>query len=556
MFSRGWKICLCSLLFCSLSFAQSTILDSSYFQSPVKHKTVITGSFGELRTNHFHAGIDFRSSHGPKRDSLFASASGYVSRIKVQASSYGQSLYLDHDNGYTTVYAHLHEYAPKIEYHLKKKQYELEMSHLDYYLDSTKVYIEQGEFIGIMGNTGRSSGPHLHFEIRETASEIPVNPYLFNLKPEDHKKPLLKSLFIHTLDSTGHYIDRKYLGVKDKKGYKTSSSEIIEIDAEYIGVALATFDQMDGVNNLNGTYQMSMKQNGQQLFDFTLDKVSFDETRYINAAIDYPYKKTIGNSVIRLYKLPGNLLTNYTRNVSPGIIPLSHKIDTLDIILKDFEANEQAIKLFVKKAAKSDPETTRISNTLRYDSSYHLANGKLSIDIPAYSFDQDVQMKLYHNGLEKISIGDPLVPVYKYLNLAFVSEELSDKHFLGRKKSNGRITNYGGYVNNDTLKSQIRVLGDFSIYKDTEAPKIRKISMSKSSKTWSFALSDNYDASGVCPDIFVECRIDGQWIRHFYDKKNKKIIVKDINLIPENAQILSILLIDPLANRQVVRFNI
>ncbi len=550
-----WKICFCKLLFCTFLQAQSSIIDSSYFQSPVKHKTVITGSFGELRANHFHAGIDFRSSHGPKRDSLFAAASGYLSRIKVQASSYGQSLYLDHDNGYTSVYAHLHEYAPKIEYHLKKKQYELEMSHIDYYLDSTSVFIKKGEFIGIMGNTGRSSGPHLHFEIRETASEIPVNPYAFNLKPEDHKKPILKSLFLHKLDSTGHYLDRKYLGVKDKKGYKTSHTEIIEIDADYIGIALGTFDQMDGVSNLNGTYQMNVSVNGKQRFDFTLDKVSFEETRYINAVIDYPYKKTIGNSVIRLYKLPGNLLTNYTRNPDPGIIPLSHKVDSLDIILRDFEGNTQDIKLYVKKSEQSTSDQPP-PNSIRYDSSYHIANGNLSLHIPQFAFDQDIQLNLYAQGFQKIQIGKPTIPVYKYLSLQLISDKLTNKHFIGRKKANGRIANYGGYVSNDTLKTQLRTLGDFSIYKDETPPTVRKISMSKSSKTWSFAISDNIDAAGICPDIYIRCTVDGQWIRHFYDKKHKKIIVKDIDLLPKNARKISIRTVDPLLNRQITDFII
>lgn len=507
-----------------------------------------------MRSNHFHAGIDFRSSHRPLKDSIFAVADGYVSRIKVQSGSYGQSLYIDHPNGYTSVYAHLHEYAPKVGYHLKKVQYENEKAHVDYYLDSTKVYVKQGEFIGTMGNTGRSSGPHLHFEIRETESEIPINPYFFNLKPKDTRDPLLRSIHLHSLSENGQFVDREFIATETHNNWTRSKRDTLYTSSPFVGFAVGTFDQMNGVNNLNGTYKISLSVADSLQFVYELDRISFEETRYINAAIDYPYKKTIGNSVIRLYKTPGNLLSLYERNDFKGVFPVSNKAKEVIIRLEDFEGNEKKIKLYVARKAKTDAKKTNYS--LRYDTNYVIQNGELSLSIPEYSFDQNIAMRMYAQSDDKIVIGDPKIPVFKYLELSIARENgFAPKTFLGKRSSSGSISNVGSYVKKDTLYAHIRSFGEYALVSDLKAPTVTKISMN-SQKEWRFSLKDNYKQTGHCIDIQIRCLVDGKWIRHYYDKKNDLILVKDISLLPKNAKELVILATDPVGNESSYTFQI
>lgn len=529
-------------------------LDANYFRVPVNHKVAITGSFGELRTNHYHAGIDFRSSHSGTPDSLFAAAEGVIRRIKVQSGSYGQSLYIEHPNGFTTVYAHLHQYAPRIAYHLKKKQYELELAHIDYYLDSTDIKVEKGEFIGFMGNTGRSSGPHLHFEIRHTDTEVPVNPYLFNLKPNDSKDPILKSVHIHRLAKDGSFLSRKFIGTKSKKSYLTSHSDTLNIKSDFIGFAIGTFDQMDGLPNLNGTYRMLMTVDDSLTFDYKLDEISFDETRYINAAIDYDYKKKIGNSVIKLYSTPGNQLGLYRNNDFSGNIKLAKKAKKVNIILQDFEGNETELLFYVAKDSSGKNEASKSGN-IRFDTTQLLKNGSLSLSIPPESFDQNINMTMYRQERSKLVIGDASIPVFKYLSFKAVDNQLSEKSFIGKYSSSGRVSNCGGFIRGDTISTEIKEFGIYGIFEDEKAPVVSKIKMQKKGK-WLFSLKDNYGTRSICPEIKIECSIDGKWIRHYYDEKNDRIEIIDADLVPSGAKELQILVSDPLKNQQIYSFKI
>lgn len=553
-----WKrlaICCCSIFLINicLTSAQEALIDSNYFINPVKHAVRLTGSFGELRSNHYHAGIDYRSSHSGKKDSIFAVADARVSRIKVQSGSYGQSLYLDHSNGYTSVYAHLDEYAPKIEYYLKKKQYEIEQSHIDFYLDSTKVLVKKGEFIGLMGNTGRSTGAHLHFELRETASEIPTNPFYFNLKPGDNKNPILKAVFLHELDSIGNFKDRNWLGIKKvKKSYKSTRDTLVS-NTKTVGLAVSTFDQMDGLSNLNGTHKIKLFVEDSLFFDLTLDKISFEETRYINAAIDYAYKKKVGNSAIRVYRLPGNGLEMYKRNATNGVITLKSKPTKVKLVLEDFEGNNTNFSCFIKY--KEKPKSNNTAALTSYNEPHEIVTTENEIKIPAYSFDHDLDFSI-KCGINSCAIGNEEIPLYKYIKYTQIHKNLSSQHFIGKKNNAGTITSYGGKINGDSISCYIKDCGEYALFQDLDPPSLKRINMSKKSNQWTFKLTDNINTRGTVPDMFIRCEVDGHWIRHFYDEKNDLLIVKDIALISDRAKVLRILIQDAHTNKAHYTFNI
>jgi len=276
--------------------------DSLGFVSPVDHQIRLTGNFMEIRTNHFHSGIDIKSSKGVVGDNIKSVHDGYVSRIKLQSGSYGQSIYIDHPNGYTSVYAHLNEYTPEIEAYIKSIQYDLEKFAIDVYLPDSLLMIKRGQLIGKMGNTGRSFGPHLHFELRRTSSEVPVNPELLGLGPEDSKEPTLQSLNIYTIasDNTVEQTTTKYFK-KDKKHYHLYN-DVVKVNGNRAAFGIQAYDQMNGSSNKNGVYSLNVRVNDEIYYRWTASDFSFEESKKINGFIDYNKQVTLGQKVYKLYE--------------------------------------------------------------------------------------------------------------------------------------------------------------------------------------------------------------------------------------------------------------
>ena len=158
-------------------------LPQDYFENPLNVPIVLAGTFGELRSNHFHSGLDIKTQ---QREGLEvnAAAEGYISRINIQHYGYGKALYVQHPNGYTTVYAHLKKFSPEIEAYVKKRQYANETYEIELFPEADELQVEANELIAFSGNTGGSGGPHLHFEIRDE-NEQPINPFKSLLIEDD-----------------------------------------------------------------------------------------------------------------------------------------------------------------------------------------------------------------------------------------------------------------------------------------------------------------------------------------------------------------------------------
>ena len=172
-----------------------------YFRMPVDMATVrLSGTFGELRSNHFHTGIDISSATGSIGQPVFATADGFLDRVKVQESGYGKALYIKHPNGYTTVYAHLDKFSPAVERYVKEVQYKRERFGVDLYPTDGVFQVKKGEQIGNMGNSGSSQGPHLHFEIRRSSNQKALNPLLFGLPILDDVPPAIRNMKVYFLN--------------------------------------------------------------------------------------------------------------------------------------------------------------------------------------------------------------------------------------------------------------------------------------------------------------------------------------------------------------------
>ena len=257
----------------------------------------LSGTFGEPRSTHFHSGIDIKTQgkEGWDVKSIFP---GNVSRIRISLGGYGKTLYIDHHNQTSTVYAHLKKFAPKIEAYIKSLQYEKESYTLQQFPKKEELSIKAGEIIGYSGNTGSSSGPHLHFEIRETKTQKPLNPLLFNIPIEDTQRPQIQKLFLFypKKDMILTHYEQVSINKLNDSTYQTP----VVNSLGKMGFGLQMFDRQDLSYSKNGIYRAKVFVNGKSIVHFQFDQLDFSDSEKLFINIDYPHfkKKRIKSKII------------------------------------------------------------------------------------------------------------------------------------------------------------------------------------------------------------------------------------------------------------------
>ena len=261
---------------------------TNYFQSPVIGLLVLSGTFGELRANHFHSGIDIKPTQRGSNEGIFSAADGYVSRIRVQEGGYGQALYIAHPNGYTTVYGHLEKFAPDIQAYTRQKQYEKQQFEVDLVLQPNELPMRQGQNIGAMGNRGHSFGQHLHFEIRDSKTEKAINPLLFGLSVPDNTPPEMNGLKVYLMDDKNEVVGTRYVNLTRKSSNQYAIvGDTLDVAAQNVAFALRTNDSHSRESGENGIFSLDLTCNDAPIYHFSTETFGFNETRYINAHLDY-----------------------------------------------------------------------------------------------------------------------------------------------------------------------------------------------------------------------------------------------------------------------------
>jgi len=471
-----------------------------------------------LRSNHFHAGIDIKSSRGEEGDTIRASASGHVSRIKIQRSGYGQVLYLDHPNGMTTVYAHLQRFAPKLQAFITDRQIKNKSYEIDIYPAKGDFLFAQGEPKGLMGNTGMSYGPHLHFEIRETDSEIPENPYLHNIGPEDTRPPLLYAVEAHGLNNEHLKIWSKSQPInkntKNKEG-------IFEIPAWRAGMAIQTFDLMDGASNKNGIYSIEMLVDDTTYYRHVMDRVGFHHSKFINSHVDYAEKKQNNRTLTKCYLAPGNELEFYPEVIQSGEIKLfKNKFRKVEFIIKDYHGNTTAYTCRLKRRDALEGEIIQpvFQKYLKQGEPAKVTLGSCNFYFPTNALDRNTYLNYEEslvNGRIAFKLNDDTQPLFSYPVVSVpltgvVDTALYNKIIL---LYDGK-SSYGGHIENDSLRVRIGAFGAYSVEIDSIPPIIEVGSFLKNASGkpyFRFAIYDNYESSGYADDIKYDVYIDGVW---------------------------------------------
>ena len=522
------------LLVCAMALGWIADYDypKDYFVSPVDREILLSGTFGELRSNHFHAGIDIKSTNGQSGEDVFAAAKGYVARIKVQSGGYGNALYIRHPNGYTTVYAHLDDFIPTIAEYVKQKQYKFQRFSVDLYPEPGDFPIEKHQLIGHLGNTGSSFGPHLHFEVRSSADQVPINPLHFGFSVKDQTPPAIRNLNVYLLDEDRNVYESITPDVLRIREGEYRLKDTLLIPAWRASFALRTDDRISNTTNKNGIYKLDLSVDGASQFAFKMDRVSFGETRYLNAHIDYGAKQLGMGSYHRCFRLPGNKLNLYQTAGSKGIVPLyAEKAQAITINAEDHAGNSSALKFFVKRdTSTSIPDNTTCAAIATNGTAFSFNRDQIKLDFPAGTFynktcityDQDTAA----SGTI-ITVGDKTIPVHRYGQVALRAEGLNakfrDKYFVAHLDEDGEKSNYGGNYRDGWLSTRTRELGAFTIGIDTVPPVIKPVQFSASmtgASRMRFRITDETPVGGDARGLRYKALVDGKWILFEYDAKN------------------------------------
>lgn len=510
-----------------------------YFSSPVDDALKLTGTFGELRPDHFHSGIDIRSKTGGVGQPVFAAAAGHVDRIKVQASGYGNVLYLKHPNGYTTVYAHLDRFSPELEQFVREEQYKKERFEVDLQPSDGQFKIRQGQEIGKLGNSGGSTGPHLHFEIRNSATQKGLNPLLFGLPVPDKEAPDIRDLKAYFLSEKREVAATRDLQVvrKGANQYGVVGDTLL-IGAWRVGFGVKTFDQMSGFRNENGIFALSLAVNDELAYEWRMAELDFDETRYLNAHVDYPARKKGGGWYQRCFVLPGDKLSNYTRTDGLGLVPLyREKASKISIKVLDTGGNASMLEFWVKR---NEAMESYASQPYQYEFNYDVDNkietNDLSLFLPQGVLYESLPFQ--YNTMQDASSGiySPVhhlhnnrTPAHRYFDIALRAYNLPDalrSKAVVAHCGSGRPENCGGTWKGEMLGTRIRNFGDYCVMVDTLAPKIVPVVFDddmRRKNSMSFRISDNFAVGGSANGLAYRGMVDGKWILFEYDKKRDRL---------------------------------
>jgi murein DD-endopeptidase MepM/ murein hydrolase activator NlpD len=529
-----------------------------YFRLPLDIPMQLSGNFGELRPNHFHAGFDFKTNQMEGLN-VYASADGYVSRIKIATTGYGKAIYITHPNGYTTVYGHLQKAMGVIQDKIIELQYQNKNYEIEAYFKPGEIPIKKDDIIALSGNTGGSEGPHLHFEFRDSKTEKIINPLFFGFDLKDDRNPIVSNVLVYPIDNNSIANESKrpvLLSLSLQKDGTYLSEKVLATGRVGFGISAVDFDDVS--YNPNGVYKTQLISNGKPIFGYEFNEMVFDEARFVNALIDYPRYKKIHQRVQKLFmKQPYNW-SNINQNVNNGIITVSPNFLSVQRIeVSDYFQNKTVINIPVAyslKKAKIEEEIQPTKYFIKAKVEANFEKDNVSVFFPAGTFYDDFYLNFDVKN-DIIFLHEDVVPAHSNFTISIEdtksSAEDRKKMFIASLYANKWNYNTTKLVGT-TFTCKTKTLGQFKLVKDTVAPKIA-IPKSIENKwltgvnTIQFTISD--DSSGVKS---YNGYLNDKWILFEYEPKTKKIThTFDDSLLLEGQNKLKVVVTDNVGNSTI-----
>ena len=552
------KLLPCFLLFfCSTIIAQVEY-PRDYFRSPLEIPMKLAGNFGELRPNHFHAGFDFRTNQ-QEGQKVYAVADGYISRIKISTFGNGKTIYIDHPNGFTSVYGHLQRASGIIEDYIKKAHYKEEAFEIEIFPLPNELIVKKGDTIALSGNTGSSEGPHLHFEFRNTKSERVINPFFFGFDflMLDTKKPVISSIMVYPIDENS---------VANQSKRPVAINLSLQQDGTYlaenisamgkIGFGIMAYDLFDNSYDKYGIYKVETFLNGTSSFSYEFNTMSFDEMRYINIFIDYARYKKTKQRVQKLFMkktFPLSIIkadeNNGTINVMPNLT-YSYRIN-----IADFYGNTTTVIIPIHYSPNKPiigEELPKTNYFIKAETDANFEKDNCSVFFPPNTFYDDFYLNFDVKD-KKMTVHDDTVPVLRSFRVTIIdSTQINDgRTFIG--SINGKRTSYNATTKSlNVYTAYTKDLGGFALVRDTIAPTITiakpiENKWISSQRTIQLTISDSL--SGIKS---YNGYLNGKWILFEYDNKTKKITHHfNDGIVTEGKNDLKVVVTDNVGNSTI-----
>ena len=528
-----------------------------YFNNPLDITLVLSGTFGELRSSHFHGGLDIKTQQkqGLK---VYASASGYVSRIKISHYGYGKAIYITHPNGYTTVYGHLQKFSKRLEEYIKMCQYQKESFEVEVFPGPDELPISDQEIIAFSGNTGGSGGPHLHFEIRDN-QERPINPMLFGIEVKDTRAPHVLGIYAYPKDEQALINgknSRVPLRLIPKKNGDYDVEKITAIGN--IGFGITTYDKQDLASNNNGVSNIQTIFNGNKSLEIDFKRFSFNETKHIKRLIDYEYWKTKKSRIQKLFIEPNNPLSLYKDVSDNGYVRVEDSTASVyKIRVRDFKENETWINIPIK-GKQQEPEVATeeapTDKTLVYSNqSTTLSSGNYKVNFYENTLYDDMLID-FSVSSDTLTLHEDKIPLQKnfYINydISNYKKPHQDKLFIARlygyyKKPNYVYTTRKGNV----LSAGSKTFGTYALAMDTIAPTIKPVNFQNKkwlSKYRYLKVKIDDDLSGISK---YRATVNGKWILMEYDYKTNSLVHDfNDNVVTDTKNELKLIVTDNVGN--------
>jgi hypothetical protein len=523
------------------SFGQFLTVQDSW-ALPMDAPVELSAGFGDLRPNHFHMGLDIRTG-GKINLPIYACADGFVSRIRVSSVGYGWVLYVQHPNGYTTVYAHCTRFAERIQnLYLDSTAARLN-NEIDLILPAQILPVKRGELIAFSGNTGGSTGPHLHFELRDTKTEHALNPFLHGFQISDKATPVLKGIRVYALDDKGFAVPNKVLNVVLTA--KTHQAELppgFLAEGQLIGVALEMEDYFVSAGRTYGVFASEILAEGQEPSAIEFDEINFDHSRYINTHHDAAYARSSKRKFQKLFRSRTNPLTIYPYE-GLGTFEIGAKDSLLcQLMLRDVNGNETQHTLLLINPHEKTPQVSFYNGTTHWlpEASYVYQQGPWSIAIDSFTFYEPTLKKL---NFQAKSIGNSSLLLQNPIEISyrFDSGSAAQKYCI---TMNGSAL--PGKLEDGVLRATTKSMGIWGLKQDLVAPVIKENVLNKldSTSTGKFYWSVSDDFSGLA---YYACYQNETWVPAYYDAKNKQIGAQFKVPFQENERIV-ILVRDAVGN--------
>lgn len=506
------------------------------FRSPLDIPLYLSSNYGEYRSGHFHAGVDFKTQQAENKR-VYAVDSGFVYRIVVLAAGYGNAIYLKHPSGHITLYGHLNKFDVAVEKYVREQQYSKKSFTVDLYPEQSMFIYRKGDFIGLSGNTGMSFGAHLHFEIRDRSGAIPLNPLEYGFDVRDRTRPEIRWLMVYPLD-TASFVN----GTRNKVPLKTiNSGSLNRVDPDTIniwgniGIGIETYDYLDNTTNQCGPSSIEVQADGKPIFHCRFDSIAFNSGGYLYSHYDYEELLRSGRKIQKLFIEPNNKLSIYKLAINRGILNFrDSRVHAVKIIVKDTYGNESVLNFNLRSLeVEKAPSITVDSSVVQkfyYDSLNIFENESVRIAMPTDALFNHMDFQYHEEKNDSFSyslihkVHNRYTPLLRPYILSIRSNELPvslrGKAYVASRAAKGLWVSQGGEFSNGYVTTKVRSFGEFVISVDTVPPEIKPVSFIPQKKymagnTLGFTIKDSH--SGIRKYAGY---IDKTWALFEYDMKS------------------------------------